>query len=92
MLLIKEVDPLGQLSFGSSFQISMLKVTSRSLKIPPVKTKYKWRSGKHKYSELLSVFKNYLKRCDFLCTDWFNSHQMKVFCSYLFYVSIFFLK
>jgi hypothetical protein len=76
---------LRQLSFGSSFQIALLKVTSKSLKISPVKTKDKWRTGKHKYRELLSVFKNYLKRSDLLFTDWFNWHQIKVFYSYLFY-------
>jgi uncharacterized membrane protein len=55
-----------------------------------VDTKEKWRAVKHKYSEMLSVFKNYLKRSVFLCPDWFNGHQIKVFRSYLIYaVNIF---
>jgi len=69
MLPIKGLGALRQLSFGSSLQIALLKVTSESLKLSPVKTKDNWRAGKHKYSELLSVFKNYLKCSDFLCND-----------------------
>ena len=84
MLLIKGLDALSQLTSGSSFQIALLKVTSKSLKIPPVITKDKWRAAKHKYRELFSVFKNYLKCSDFFCADWFNGHQIKVFRSYLF--------
>jgi hypothetical protein len=92
MLLIKGLEFLRHLSFGTSFQIAFLKVTSKHLNISPVKTKDKRRAGKHKYGELLSVFKNYLKRSDFLCTDWFNGHQIKVFRSYLFYAFSIFLE
>jgi hypothetical protein len=38
MLLIKGLHTLRQLSFGSSFQIALLKVTQKSLKLSPVKT------------------------------------------------------
>jgi hypothetical protein len=85
MLFIKGLDSLRQLSFGSSFQVALLKVTSERLKMSPVKTKDKWRTEKHKYSEILSVFKKYLKRRTYFVLIGFIGRQIKVFRSYIFF-------
>jgi len=56
----------------------------------PVKTKNKWRTGKHKYSELLSVFKKYLNRSDYCVLIGLTVTKLNFFALNYFMLSVFF--
>jgi hypothetical protein len=55
----------------------------------PVKTKDNWRTGKHKYSELFSVFKKYLNRRTYFVLIGLTVAKSKIFALIFYAFSIF---